>query len=70
VCCSYFPLCLGELSSFILLVLVAVFALAAVDFVIFSLGASVHLSLPLGFFIPLWRRVTTHFLLRAGAHRS
>jgi hypothetical protein len=70
VCCSYFPLCLGELSSFILLVLVVVFALAAVDFVIFSPGADVHLGLPLGFFIPLWRRVTTHVLLRAGAHRA
>jgi hypothetical protein len=65
VCCSYFPLCLGELSSFILLVLVAVFALATVDFVIFSPGAGVHLGLPLGFLIPLWCWVTTHDLLRA-----
>jgi uncharacterized membrane protein (DUF485 family) len=70
VCCSSFPLCLEDLSSFILLVLLAVFALAAVDFVILSPGAGVHLGLPLGFFIPLWHWVTTHVFLRAGAHRA
>jgi hypothetical protein len=66
--CSSFPLRLGDLSIF--LVLLAVFALAAVDFVILSPGASLHLGLPLGLLIPLWRRVTSHVFPQAEAHRA
>jgi hypothetical protein len=62
---------LGDLSSFILLVLLAVVALAAVDFVILSPGAGVHLGLPLARVLhPAVALVTTHVFLRAGAHRA
>jgi hypothetical protein len=66
--CLSFPLCLGDLSIF--LVLLAVFALAAIDFVILSPCAGLHLGLPLGLLIPLWRRVTSHVFPQAEAHRA
>jgi hypothetical protein len=58
-----------DLGSFALLVSFAVFVLCHCGFCVLSPGAAVHLDLPLGFFIPLWRRVTEHVFIRAGEHR-
>jgi hypothetical protein len=63
----YFGLDLGLHYS--VLVLVPSDLLFHCGFCVLSPGAIVHLALPLGFFIPLWRRVTEHVFLRAGEHR-